>query len=154
MLFMLVLPSSHYGYLILHVVFQVWWNAVTELQIPSLKITIFAAPYCSIFEGAQVCGPRSSNSRRSLSSDRVLVHYHYLIMRTPPWVERGTQGDWKGWLEGTDATELRKPFCNIQLPIAYTFYLFDLLYGNLIIYMKFSKYTQLLFILFYSIHLW
>lgn len=137
----------HYGYLILHVAFQVWWNAVTELQLPSLKINILAAPCCSIIEGAQVCCPCSSNGRRWLGSDRGLVHSHHLIVRMPPWLERGRGRDWKGWLEATDPIELRKPFCNVQFPIAYTFYIFDLLYGNLIMYMKFS----LSYFWFYSI---
>lgn len=137
--------TSYYCYLPLHVVFQVWWNTVTELQLPSLKINILAAPCCSIFEGAQVCCPHSSNCRRSLCSDRVLFHYHYLIMRMPPWLERGRDRVWKRWMEATDPREFRKTFCSFQFPVDYAFYLFDLLYGNFILYMKISKYSKLLY---------
>jgi hypothetical protein len=56
-------------------------------------------------------------------------------MRTPPWVERGRDRGWKGWVKATNSVELRKPpFYSFWFTIDYTSTLIHLLFGKCIMY--------------------
>lgn len=79
--------------------FSFEWNIVSEPKPSSLKINILAAPCYSVSEGAKVCLPHSSNHRKSLSSDGVLFHYHYPIMRMPPRMGEGWRWSCGWWVE-------------------------------------------------------